>query len=145
MPRGHGDRGDLSAAPLPNRTVGSLDFFSLALNSVVTSLQHGTNTLLRTYQQVALQHRRKSMVFASILGKCRRVSAIFLAGLMSAAIPALSQSPRSEASEHQDTATPIKHVIILIGENRTFDNIFATYRPKHGKVANLLSEGIINE
>jgi len=50
MPRGHGDRGDLSAAPLPNRTLGSLDFFSLALNSVVTSLQHETNTLLRTYQ-----------------------------------------------------------------------------------------------
>jgi phospholipase C len=63
---------------------------------------------------------------------------------MSVAIPASSQIERSEASEHQDTATPIKHVIILIGENHTFDNIFATYRAKHGKVENLLSKGIIN-
>jgi phospholipase C len=41
--------------------------------------------------------------------------------------------------------TPIKHVIVLIGENHTFDNIFATYVPKTGqRVANLLSRGIIN-
>ena len=44
-----------------------------------------------------------------------------------------------------DTATPIKHVIVLIGENRSFDNVFATYVPKHGQtVANLLSRGIVN-
>ena len=43
------------------------------------------------------------------------------------------------------TVTPIKHVIIIIGENRTFDHIFATYVPKPGEtVNNLLSEGIIN-
>ena len=42
------------------------------------------------------------------------------------------------------TATPIKHVIVLIGENRTFDNIYATYVPKKGQsVDNLLSRGII--
>jgi len=43
------------------------------------------------------------------------------------------------------TATPIKHVIIIIGENRTFDQVFATYQPSSGQtVFNLLSEGIIN-
>jgi phospholipase C len=43
------------------------------------------------------------------------------------------------------TATPIKHVIILIGENRTFDNIYGMYRPRHGQsVSNLLSKGIVN-
>jgi phospholipase C len=43
------------------------------------------------------------------------------------------------------TATPIKHVIILIGENRTFDNVYGTYVPKHGQaVWNLLSRGIVN-
>src|SRR5260370_12554226 len=44
------------------------------------------------------------------------------------------------------TATPIKHVIIIVGENRGFDNLFATYEPtkKNEKVLNLLSEGIIN-
>jgi phospholipase C len=42
------------------------------------------------------------------------------------------------------TATPIKHLIVLIGENRSFDNIYATYKPKHGQtVSNLLSNGII--
>jgi len=43
------------------------------------------------------------------------------------------------------TTTPIKHVIVLIGENRTFDHVFATYQPKNGEsVGNLLSKGIIN-
>jgi phospholipase C len=83
------------------------------------------------------------MVLKSVFRKCRTISAIFLAGLMSA-VPASSQNERAEAAEHKDTATPIKHVIIIIGENRTFDNIFATYRAKHGRVENLLSKGIIN-
>ncbi len=42
------------------------------------------------------------------------------------------------------TTTPIKHVVLLIGENRTFDNIFATYVPHKGqKISNLLSKGIV--
>jgi phospholipase C len=48
-----------------------------------------------------------------------------------------------DASLH--TRTPIKHVILLIGENRTFDHVFATYTPPAGQsVNNLLSEGIVN-
>jgi phospholipase C len=49
------------------------------------------------------------------------------------------------AQEEEHTRTPIKHVIVLIGENRTFDHLFATYVP-NGKdsVSNLLSKGIIN-
>jgi phospholipase C len=41
--------------------------------------------------------------------------------------------------------TPIKHVIVIIGENRSFDHVFATYVPKPGRgpVNNLLSQGII--
>lgn len=50
----------------------------------------------------------------------------------------------AEAKEKSKTATPIKHVIVLIGENRTFDHVFATYKPKsEDSVKNLLSEGII--
>ena len=42
------------------------------------------------------------------------------------------------------TVTPIKHVIVIIGENHTFDNVFATYVPPAGQhVLNLLSEGIV--
>ncbi|MBV9769819.1 MAG: hypothetical protein JOZ32_09630 [Bryobacterales bacterium] len=44
-----------------------------------------------------------------------------------------------------NTTTPIKHVIVIIGENRSFDHVFATYQPVAGQtVTNLLSEGIIN-
>jgi phospholipase C len=42
------------------------------------------------------------------------------------------------------TTTPIKHVIVIIGENRTFDHVYATYRPKEGEtISNLLSKGIV--
>jgi phospholipase C len=42
------------------------------------------------------------------------------------------------------TASPIKHVIVIIGENRTFDHVFATYQPRDGEhVDNLLSKGIV--
>jgi phospholipase C len=41
-------------------------------------------------------------------------------------------------------ATPIRHIILIIGENRTFDHVFATYTPQNGQtVRNLLSEGIV--
>ena len=42
--------------------------------------------------------------------------------------------------------SPIKHVIVIIGENRSFDHVFATYvpkRPEEKVVNNLLSKGII--
>jgi phospholipase C len=45
-----------------------------------------------------------------------------------------------------NTASPIKHVIVIIGENRSFDHVFATYVPPKGQtVWNLLSEGIVNK
>jgi len=48
---------------------------------------------------------------------------------------ATAQTPRS----------PIRHVIVVVGENHSFDNLFATYQPHHGQsVVNLLSEGIVN-
>src|ERR1700730_13178080 len=51
----------------------------------------------------------------------------------------------AEEPKHSKTATPIKHVIVIIGENRTFDHVFATYKPRHGQsVSNLLSKGIVN-
>jgi phospholipase C len=57
---------------------------------------------------------------------------------------AAGASPAQKPSRDNDTATPIKHVIVIVGENRSFDHVFATYVPKKGeKVMNLLSEGII--
>jgi phospholipase C len=42
-----------------------------------------------------------------------------------------------------NTVTPIKHVIILIGENRGLDHTFGVYKPKAKGVtiSNLLSKG----
>ena len=53
---------------------------------------------------------------------------------------------KSANSSDGATTTPIKHVVIIIGENRTFDEIFATYHPvRQGTmVSNLLSKGIVN-
>ena len=43
------------------------------------------------------------------------------------------------------TTTPIEHVIIIVGENHTFDNLFGTYKPKAGQtIDNLLSKGIVS-
>ncbi len=72
------------------------------------------------------------------------VMALFLVALMSIPAPASTLSKDSDEADHQKTASPIKHVILIIGENRTFDNIFATYVPRHGTVSNLLSKGIIH-
>ncbi|HZR42454.1 MAG TPA: alkaline phosphatase family protein [Ktedonobacteraceae bacterium] len=56
---------------------------------------------------------------------------------------AQSQSSTDQAASIS-TTTPIKHVIVIIGENHTFDNIFATYQPPTGQsILNLLSEGIV--
>jgi len=43
------------------------------------------------------------------------------------------------------TKTPVQHVIVIIGENRTFDHVFATYQPTipGETIDNLLSKGII--
>ena len=58
----------------------------------------------------------------------------------------LASSAQAQEQEHGGTATPIKHVIVIVGENRTFDHIFATYKAKNGQyVGNLLSKEIINE
>ena len=65
-----------------------------------------------------------------------------LCALMSCGLAAADDQSDKDAGVK--TATPIKHLIVLIGENRTFDHVFATYRPKHDQsVANLLSKGII--
>ena len=54
-------------------------------------------------------------------------------------------APKKAGAGDANTASPIKHVIVIVGENRSFDHLFATYKPKAGEtVNNLLSEGIIN-
>jgi phospholipase C len=60
-------------------------------------------------------------------------------------VPLASAAAAPARTGDQLTSTPIKHVIVIIGENRSFDHVFATYVPKNGEhVWNLLSEGIVN-
>src|ERR1700678_1884736 len=53
----------------------------------------------------------------------------------------------NSSSATAKTASPIKHVIILIGENRGLDHAFGVYKPKGAgqTISNLLSKGIVNE
>src|ERR1700750_1768091 len=52
----------------------------------------------------------------------------------------------NDPADQVKTESPIKHVIILIGENRGLDHTFGIYKPKgRGEtISNLLSKGIVN-
>ena len=76
----------------------------------------------------------------------RRMWAVALSTSLIAqsALPLLA-ADRDKTSNDRNTTSPIKHVIVLIGENRTFDHVFATYVPRgEDTVSNLLSKRIIN-
>jgi len=81
--------------------------------------------------------RRKFIHPAVATGAAVAVTVMMTAAAAGSA-PHASPGPR--------TTTPIKHVVVIIGENHTFDNVFATYQPpRHQKIWNLLSEGIITK
>jgi phospholipase C len=65
--------------------------------------------------------------------------------LVIAALPVtLPSAGAPQAAGPGSTTTPIQHLIVVIGENRSFDHIFAAYAPPHGQtIRNLLSEGVI--
>ena len=84
--------------------------------------------------------RRRSVLVAALA--LALSSVVALVG-MSAAASGRSGAPSGRRASDA-TASPIKHVIVIIGENHTFDNVFATYRAPDGRsVKNLLSEGIV--
>jgi phospholipase C len=53
----------------------------------------------------------------------------------------------NDPANNVKTASPIKHVIVLIGENRGLDHTFGVYKPKRKgeTISNLRSKGIVNE
>ncbi len=83
-----------------------------------------------------MQTRQKPARMGSVLGA---------AGLVLSAATAVAAGTGGTAQAAlTPTATPIKHVIVIIGENHSFDNVFATYQPPRGqRIRNLLSEGIV--
>src|ERR1700736_124541 len=77
------------------------------------------------------------------LPSAKQVVAMLVVAQLLVGTPVRAQN---EPDNSGKTTSPIKHVIIIVGENRTFDHLFATYKPKKGqKVDNLLSRRIIKE
>jgi acid phosphatase len=75
-----------------------------------------------------------------------------LAGLAVSAVTgvaALTAGSGATAAGHAGAAptyTPVRHVIVIIGENHSFDSVYATYQAPRGQhIKNLLSEGIITK
>jgi phospholipase C len=65
-------------------------------------------------------------------------------GSLSSPVPAAAVAS-AVALNNGQTTTAIQNVIVVIGENQTFDAVFGAYQPPAGEsVQNLLSEGIIN-
>ena len=80
---------------------------------------------------------------ARALSRTAAMSAALLSTLVNLVVPPVASA--NDIHHHRpETLTPIKHVIVIIGENRTFDHVYATYKPRSGQsVSNLLSKGII--
>src|SRR5277367_5706722 len=82
--------------------------------------------------------RFKSLVSYGMSGLRLGLTSVALLQFAVGAPMANAQTP------DEKTTSPIKHVIVIIGENRSFDHVFATYVPREGEsVDNLLSKGII--
>src|SRR5690242_1575590 len=59
-------------------------------------------------------------------------------------MPAMFAQAVNSVASQAPTSTPIKHLVVIVGENHTFDNVFATYEAPNGqRIKNLLSEGIV--
>src|SRR5262249_54108134 len=77
-----------------------------------------------------------------------RVAAAVCAATLFGCSESIHLPPIGDADAAPDalpTATPIKHLIIIVGENRSFDHLFATYvpQPPEEGIHTPLSEGIV--
>jgi phospholipase C len=82
-----------------------------------------------------MTNKSPSRMVVGLLPHCRCAALVLAIAILCGA-----SSPAAEALK-----SPIRHVIIIVGENHSFDNLFSAYQPAGGeKIFNLLSEGIIN-
>jgi phospholipase C len=82
--------------------------------------------------------------FAANSMHCLRIGLTSLALFQFSLGGPLASTAQAQTDNDNKTTSPIKHVIIIIGENRSYDHVFATYVPKGGQTTmNLLSEGIV--
>ena len=67
------------------------------------------------------------------VSRFNRLRAVATGMTLGAALSCAQQAALADEAARSATATPIKHVIIIVGENHTFDNLFGTYRPRAGQ------------
>lgn len=83
-----------------------------------------------------LQRKATSGAFVGLVGSA------LVASMIGTTPPALASAVRS--GDLGGARTPIDHVIVIVGENHSFDNVFGTYHPSDRKrILNLRSEGIV--
>jgi phospholipase C len=85
-------------------------------------------------------------VFARRQGRLAVIAAgsVMIGSALVAASAISAPGAGASARKAGDSVSPIKHVIVIVGENHTFDNVFATYQPPKGQsINNLLSEQIV--
>jgi len=96
----------------------------------VNELWLSSNLRLMGKGEMGMQLRYGAVITAAILSLVGAQPGMAQQAAPSPAAPSAAASsvgPYGPNSRGGVTATPIKHVIIIIGENRTFDHIFATY------------------
>src|SRR6202045_2773595 len=113
------------------------------INASVTLLAEATQTQPDHFNSEETMHRSERRKWQEQFTACALTFALSIFGFGASVQAAADPDGAVHAIK---TATPIKHVIIIVGENRSFDHLFATYVPKSKseKVLNLLSERIIN-
>jgi phospholipase C len=116
--------------------------FMLASAPATAKVRH--RTAIRLFCRLGLPAQSLSMRRdnRSKALRCRLLSCVALGAMT---VNVLAPVAAAQASG-PNTRTPIKHLIVVIGENRSFDNVFATYVPADPRqsVWNLLSQGIVD-
>jgi phospholipase C len=117
---------------------------TIALNATVVDIDHGPSPV--TYSWSATSGTLSGADTANPTLTCNKVGMVTVTLAASDGDPACaSQQSVDVICSEPSPVSPIKHVIVLIGENRSFDHTFGTYVPKDGQtISNLLSKGIVN-
>ena len=61
-----------------------------------------------------------------------KIRTALFASCVTAAAGLCSAASAADAALALSTRTPIKHLIVVVGENVTFDTLFGTYQPAPG-------------
>jgi acid phosphatase len=122
----------------------SLGGGSITLNAAASDADHAPSSLIYTWTSTSGTISNPSSTAPSFTCTAVGTATVTVAVSDGDSACATHQSVSINCSEPLPIS-PIKHVIVLIGENRTFDHVFGTYVPRAGQtVSNVLSKGIVN-